>query len=116
NWPAPQTVDAICGASRPACHAGSPAGRRISLLPCSFMSDPLFPDFRALAHAALDRIAAYYDTLPARPTIVPTTSTALRDLLAEPLPQDPAPFDTLLDQLDATVFQYSRHNAHPRFF
>ena len=83
------------------------------------MPDPLAvpPDqFRDMARAATDRIAAYYDTLAARPILIPTTSQALRDRLAEPLPQEGTDFASLLDQLDATVVRYSRHNAHPRFF
>jgi aromatic-L-amino-acid decarboxylase len=73
-------------------------------------------EFRALARAAAGRVAAYYDTLPDRPILVPTTSQALRDLLREPLPQEGVDFPALLDQLDSTVIRYSRHNAHPGFF
>ena len=43
------------------------------------MSDPLAipPDqIRTMGRAALDRIAAYYETLAARPILVPTTSAA----------------------------------------
>src|SRR5215471_13803878 len=73
-------------------------------------------DIRVLGRAALDRIAAYYEGLPDRPILVPTTSQSLRAILDEPLPQAGADFSTLLDTLDAAVFRYSRHNAHPRFF
>jgi aromatic-L-amino-acid decarboxylase len=81
--------------------------------------DPLSPPpdtILALGRAALDRIAAYYDTLRDRPILIPTTSAELRALLDEPLPQDGAPFETLLDELDAKVVRYSRHNPHPRMF
>jgi aromatic-L-amino-acid decarboxylase len=83
------------------------------------MSDPLAlppDDIRALGRATLDRIAAYYEALPDRPILVPTTSQSLRAALDEPLPQCGADFDALLNALEATVFRYSRHNAHPRFF
>jgi glutamate/tyrosine decarboxylase-like PLP-dependent enzyme len=70
----------------------------------------------SLGRAALDRIAAYYDTLPARPVFIPSTSEALRALLDEPLPQNGAPFDSLLEELDTKVVRYSRHNAHPRMY
>ena len=73
-------------------------------------------EIRAMGRAALERIVAYYDTLSARPIIEPTTSSALRESLEEPLPQEGAAFDALLDELDATTVRYSRHNAHPRFF
>ena len=73
-------------------------------------------EIRALGAAALDRVADYYAGLRDRPLLVPTTSADLRPLLDEPLPQAPAPFDALLDDLENTVFRYSRHNAHPRMF
>jgi glutamate/tyrosine decarboxylase-like PLP-dependent enzyme len=69
-----------------------------------------------MGRATLDRIASYYETLGSRPILVPTTSQALRDLLDEPLPRVGAPFDALLDELEAKVARFSRHNAHPRFF
>jgi aromatic-L-amino-acid decarboxylase len=83
------------------------------------MSDPLElspEDLSAHGRAALDRIAAYYQGLPERPIVVPTTSESLRASLDEPLPEFGADFDALLETLDATIFRFSRHNAHPRFF
>jgi glutamate/tyrosine decarboxylase-like PLP-dependent enzyme len=83
------------------------------------MSDPLAlppDDIRVLGRAALDRIAAYYQDLPERPILVPTTAAALHEVLDEPLPVSGASFETLLETLEATVFRHSRHNAHPRFF
>src|SRR3954452_6532929 len=71
----------------------------------STMSDRLAvppEEFRAMPGDAADRIAAYYSTLADRPILVPTTSQALHDALAEPLPRDGADFPALLDQLDAT--------------
>jgi glutamate/tyrosine decarboxylase-like PLP-dependent enzyme len=76
----------------------------------------LHDDFQKLGREALDRIAAYYQTLRDRPVLVPTSSKALRARLDEPLPQCPSDFQEILDQFDDTVFQYSRHNAHPRMF
>jgi glutamate/tyrosine decarboxylase-like PLP-dependent enzyme len=81
--------------------------------------DPLslLPDeIRAFAQAAGERVAAYYGGLRDRPVLVPTTSESLRALIDEPLPLAGAPFESLLDELDAKVFRYSRHNAHPRMF
>jgi aromatic-L-amino-acid/L-tryptophan decarboxylase len=73
-------------------------------------------DIRAMGRAVLERVAAYYDGLPARKIIEPTTAAALRGLLEEPLPQEGAEFGALLDELDEKVVRYSRHNAHPGFF
>ncbi len=73
-------------------------------------------EIRSLGRAAVEQIAAYYDTLDERPVLIPTTSRALRALLEEPLPQDGLDFDTLLKTLDEVIARYSRHSAHPRFF
>jgi aromatic-L-amino-acid/L-tryptophan decarboxylase len=73
-------------------------------------------DFLALGRAALDRVAAYYESLATRPVLIPTTSRHLRHLLDEPLPQDGADFDSLLATIDDVVTRYSRHSAHARFF
>jgi glutamate/tyrosine decarboxylase-like PLP-dependent enzyme len=76
----------------------------------------LHDDFRKIGRDALELIAAYYDTLRDRPVLIPTTSSALREQLDEQLPQLPADFSALLGQIDASIFRYSRHNAHPRMF
>ena len=47
---------------------------------------------REMGRAALDLVAAYYDTLAERPVLQPTTSGALRLLTDEPAPRDPTPF------------------------
>src|SRR5437899_307475 len=69
-----------------------------------------------LGRATLEQVAAYYDDLPQRPVLVPTTSQALRELLEEPLPQAGADFGELLDTIRAVIGGFSRHSGHPRFF
>ncbi len=73
-------------------------------------------EIQALGRAAVEQIAAYYDTIGDRPVLVPTTSRALRELLGEPLPEQGVDFDTLLKTLNDVIARYSRHSAHPRFF
>lgn len=83
------------------------------------MSDPLAasPDeFRAMARAAMERAAQYYESLPCRPVFEPTTSPALRNILAEPLPREGCNFESLLDTVESVMIRYSRHSAHPRLF
>jgi glutamate/tyrosine decarboxylase-like PLP-dependent enzyme len=83
------------------------------------MSDRLAitPDeIRAMGRSTLERVAAYYETLPTRPVVVPSTSQAIRAQLDEPLPQTGADFETLLDTFDRVISKFSRHNGHPRFF
>jgi aromatic-L-amino-acid decarboxylase len=73
-------------------------------------------EIRAMGRAAVERIAAYYQTLPTRPVVLASTSQAIRAQLDEPLPQAGCDFESLLDTFDDVIAKYSRHNGHPRFF
>src|SRR5690349_8817056 len=83
------------------------------------MSDPLAAspeEFRAMARAAMERAAQYYESLSRRPVFEPTTSPALRNILSEPLPREGCDFESLLDTVESVMIRYSRHSAHPRLF
>jgi len=83
------------------------------------MSDKLAvtrEEFESIAGAAIEFLGSYYESLDTRPVVVPTTSRAIRERLSEVLPQDGADFSALLETLRDVICQYSRHNAHPRFF
>lgn len=73
-------------------------------------------EIRAIASAAVEFLASYFETLAERPVVVPATSQSIRQALDEPLPQDGADFQALLDTLRDVISRYSRHNSHPRFF
>ena len=73
-------------------------------------------DFRAVAGAAVDFLASYFDSVDARPVMVPTTSRAIRERIDEPLPHAGADFQVLLDTVREVICQYNRHSAHPRMF
>ncbi len=73
-------------------------------------------EIRAMGRATLERVVAYYETLPARPVVIPSTSQAIRAQLEEPLPQAGCDFVALLDTFDQVIARFSRHNGHPRFF
>jgi aromatic-L-amino-acid decarboxylase len=83
------------------------------------MPDKLAPssqEFRAMAGAAVDFLASYFESLDSRPVLVPTTSRAIRERIDEPLPQTGAEFDVLLDTVREVVCRFNRHSAHPRMF
>jgi glutamate/tyrosine decarboxylase-like PLP-dependent enzyme len=48
--------------------------------------------------------------------VISTSSREIRARIDEPLPQAGADFATLMDTVRDVISQYSRHNAHPRFF
>jgi glutamate/tyrosine decarboxylase-like PLP-dependent enzyme len=73
-------------------------------------------DFRMLARAAVEQVAAYYDSLDSRPVLVPTTSRELRPKLEEPLPQEGTDIESILATVEEVLTRYSRHSAHSRFF
>ncbi len=77
----------------------------------------LSPDeIRAMGRAAFDWVAEYYAGLDARRIVAPTTSTALRGQLEEPLPQSGTDIETLLETISGPIAGFTRHNAHPRAF
>ena len=73
-------------------------------------------EFRAMGRAVLERITSYYEGLPTRAVVEPSTSQAIRTLLEEPLPREGSSFEVLLETFDEVIARYSRHNGHPRFF
>jgi glutamate/tyrosine decarboxylase-like PLP-dependent enzyme len=73
-------------------------------------------DFRTIAAAAVDFLAAYFDSLETRPVVIPTTSRAIRQRIDEPLPAAGSDFAALLDTVRDVISQFSRHSAHPRMF
>jgi glutamate/tyrosine decarboxylase-like PLP-dependent enzyme len=83
------------------------------------MPDPLSlpsDDFRAIASAAVDFLASYFDGIREMPVVVPTTSRAIRERIDEPLPRQGTGFEVLLATVRDVIAQYSRHSAHPRMF
>lgn len=73
-------------------------------------------DLRALAAAALDLVAHYYETLPSRPVMPDTAARDITALLCEPLPSTGTPAERLLEVVREVILPHSRHNGHPRFF
>lgn len=73
-------------------------------------------DLREIGHAAVEWAAAYYDSLRQRRLTRPTTAAAVRAMLDPSLPREGCDFSELLQAIDGVVAEYSRHNAHPRFF
>ncbi len=73
-------------------------------------------EVNSLIQQAAAVVTDYYRNLADRAVLSPTTSSALRETLSEPLPRDGTGFDSLLETIRDVIFRFSRHNAHPRFF
>ena len=87
-----------------------------SCYPDTLQNHPAITAIPEMGRAALDLVAEYYDTLPARAIVRPTTSAGLRRILDEPAPPSGLPFKDLLATVRDVVMEFSRHNGHPRFF
>lgn len=72
--------------------------------------------FRELAEEALRIIEDFYTQLPHTPVMPVTSAQAVRDLLAEALPDRPSEASGVLAAVRDIVYPLSRHNGHPRFF
>jgi len=71
---------------------------------------------REMVDQARDVVAQYYDELMQKPVMPATTAAAVRRLLSEPLPVEPAAVTDVLRVVQEVVYPLSRHNGHPRFF
>lgn len=65
---------------------------------------------------AVEWAATYYDSVRDLPITPRTSTAALKELLAEPLPIDGRDFAELLTVFREVIVPGSRHNGHPRFF
>ena len=75
-------------------------------------------EFRALAHAAVDRIADRLAAIPAGPVTLDHRPSSIRQAfdLDRPLPEEGASAEVVLDGLVDRLFDHSLFNAHPQFF
>ncbi|HEY7184979.1 MAG TPA: pyridoxal-dependent decarboxylase [Vicinamibacterales bacterium] len=73
-------------------------------------------EFRRVGHRAVDLLADHLASLPNRPCRTPVPAAVQHALMYEPLPEAATGADTLLDDLESTVFRYPMGNGSPRFF
>src|SRR5580765_7579977 len=73
--------------------------------------------FRALGHRLVDDVAAFLESLPARPLTSSQPPSGVRDALGlgGPLPQHGADPAALLQHTASLLFENSLFNGHPRF-
>lgn len=77
----------------------------------------LTPDeMRQLGYRVIDQIVEYYQTVADQPVMRLSPRTELEPRLREPLPEQPADPNSLLDQLQRDVWSNIGNVIHPRFF
>ena len=73
-------------------------------------------EFRRAGHQIVDFIADYRARVVERPVMARTAPGEVRAALPTVPPDDPEPFDALLQDLDRIVLPGLTHWQHPRFF
>lgn len=73
-------------------------------------------EMRGLGYRIVDQIVEHLETLASKPVARVSPRVELESELREPLPEEPAPVDSLLDQLRRVVWPNMGNIQHPRFF
>jgi glutamate/tyrosine decarboxylase-like PLP-dependent enzyme len=73
-------------------------------------------EMRSLGYHIVDQIVEHFETLETKPVMRVTPRAELEAELREPLPEEPAPVESLLDQLRRVVWPNIGNVQHPRFF
>jgi aromatic-L-amino-acid/L-tryptophan decarboxylase len=73
-------------------------------------------EMRGLGYRIVDEIVEHFETLTSKPVMRVSPRVELEAGLREPLPEEPAPVDALLDQLRRVVWPNIGNVQHPRFF
>src|SRR5262245_46148043 len=71
---------------------------------------------RSFGYRVVDQSVEHFETLAGKPVMRVSPRVELEAELREPLPEEPAPVDTLFDQLQRVVWPNIGNVQHPRFF
>lgn len=73
-------------------------------------------EMRSLGYRIVDQIVEHFETLASRPVMRVSPRAELEAELREPLPEEPTPIESLLDQLQRVVWPNIGNVQHTRFF
>ncbi|MGH9766668.1 MAG: pyridoxal phosphate-dependent decarboxylase family protein [Blastocatellia bacterium] len=73
-------------------------------------------EMRSLGYRIVDLIVEHFENLASKPVMRVSPRAELEAKLREPLPEQPAPVDSLLEQLQRDVWSNVGNVQHPRFF
>jgi glutamate/tyrosine decarboxylase-like PLP-dependent enzyme len=71
---------------------------------------------REIGYRVVDRLVDHLTTLPDQPVGTKGDPEALRAALTEPVPEQGAEFEAVLEQLERDILPNTMHVNHPRFF
>lgn len=73
-------------------------------------------EMRSLGYRIVDQIVEHFENLASKPVMRVSPRAELETKLREPLPEQPEPVDSLLEQLQRDVWPNIGNVQHPRFF
>src|SRR5262247_3059717 len=73
-------------------------------------------EMRCLGYRVVDQLVEHFENLANKPVMRVSPRVELEAKLREPLPEEPTPVDSLLDQLQRDVWSNIGNVQHPRFF
>jgi glutamate/tyrosine decarboxylase-like PLP-dependent enzyme len=73
-------------------------------------------EMRQLGYRIVDQIVEHFENLSSKPVMRVSPRAELEARLREPLPEQPTPIDSLLEQLQRDVWPNIGNVQHPRFF
>lgn len=73
-------------------------------------------EMRQLGYRVVDQLVEHFENLASKPAMRVSPRAELETKLREPLPEQPAPVDALLEQLQRDVWSNIGNIQHPRFF
>jgi aromatic-L-amino-acid/L-tryptophan decarboxylase len=73
-------------------------------------------EMRSFGYRIVDQIVEHFENLASKPVMGVSPRVELEAELREPLPEEPAPIESLLDQLQRVVWPNMGNVQHPRFF
>jgi aromatic-L-amino-acid/L-tryptophan decarboxylase len=72
-------------------------------------------EFRDLGHQVVDLLADYFDHIEEKRVFPDVEPRTVNRIFTEPLPQDPSPPDTVLDELKEKMLPYCTNVGHPGY-
>ncbi len=73
-------------------------------------------EFREVGHRVVDLLAEHLERVEERPLFPDVAPKTLHDLFDEPLPAEPRPLPSLIDELERKLLPYCTQVNHPGYF
>ena len=72
-------------------------------------------EFRIIGHQVVDLLSEYLENIEEKPVFPDADPKLINGLFAEPLPENPEPFEAVLQELHEKLLPYCTHVGHPGY-